>query len=56
MYVLKGEYVHVLKGEVFNIKITYPFDMKVAQSLIGAAEDLEKNAIFGRFLTKNIPK
>jgi 2-C-methyl-D-erythritol 4-phosphate cytidylyltransferase len=41
MYVLKGEHVHVLKGEVFNIKITYPFDMKVAQSLIGAAEDLE---------------
>jgi len=41
MYVLKGEHVHVLKGEVFNIKITYPFDMKVAQSLIGATEDLE---------------
>ena len=41
MYVLKGEHVHVLMGEVFNIKITYPFDMKVAQSLIGASEDLE---------------
>ncbi len=41
MYVLKGEHVHVLKGEVFNIKITYPFDMKVAQSLIGATDDLE---------------
>ena len=35
MYVLKGEHVHLLEGEVFNIKITYPFDMKVAQSLIG---------------------
>ncbi len=35
MYVLKGERVHVLMGEVFNIKITYPFDMKVAQALIG---------------------
>lgn len=39
MYVLKGEYVHVLMGEVFNIKITYPFDMKVAQSLIGVTEN-----------------
>lgn len=38
MYVLKGEHVHVLMGEVFNIKITYPFDMKVAQSLIGEEE------------------
>lgn len=34
MFVLKGEHVHVLQGEVFNIKITYPFDMKVAQSLL----------------------
>ncbi len=42
MYVLKGEHVHVLKGEVFNIKITYPFDMRVAQSLIGCADELEE--------------
>lgn len=34
MYTLKGEPVHLLNGEVFNIKITYPFDMKVAQSLL----------------------
>ncbi len=34
MYVIKGEPVHLVKGEVFNIKITYPFDMKVAQALL----------------------
>lgn len=39
MYILKGEPVHVLQGEVFNIKITYPFDMKVAQALIGETDN-----------------
>jgi 2-C-methyl-D-erythritol 4-phosphate cytidylyltransferase len=32
--VLKGERVHLVQGEVFNIKITYPYDIRVAQSLI----------------------
>ena len=27
--------VHLVKGEVFNIKITYPFDIEVAKSLLG---------------------
>ena len=34
MLVIKGVPVRVVRGEVFNIKITYPFDLKVAQSLI----------------------
>lgn len=34
MLVIKGVPVHVIRGEVFNIKITYPFDLKVAQALI----------------------
>ncbi len=31
---LKGEPVHLVKGEVFNIKITYPYDLTVAETLI----------------------
>ena len=33
--VLKGEHVHLVQGEVFNIKITYPYDITVAQALLG---------------------
>lgn len=32
--VMKGEEVHIVQGEVYNIKITYPYDLKVAESLI----------------------
>ena len=31
---LQGEEVHLVRGEVFNIKITYPYDLRVAESLI----------------------
>ena len=34
--VLKGEKVHLVDGEVFNIKITYPYDLRVAESLLAA--------------------
>ncbi|MEG1427210.1 MAG: 2-C-methyl-D-erythritol 4-phosphate cytidylyltransferase, partial [Oscillospiraceae bacterium] len=33
--VLKGEKVHLVEGETFNIKITYPYDMRVAESMLG---------------------
>ena len=33
--VLKGEKVQLIEGEVCNIKITYPYDMKVAEALLG---------------------
>lgn len=36
--VLKGDPIHLVEGEVFNIKITYPFDLRVAQSLLGGEE------------------
>lgn len=36
--VLKGEVVQLVDGEVFNIKITYPYDIKVGQSLLGGTE------------------
>jgi 2-C-methyl-D-erythritol 4-phosphate cytidylyltransferase len=34
--VIKGEKVHLVEGEVSNIKITYPYDLRVAESLLGA--------------------
>lgn len=34
IFVIKGEDVHLVKGEVFNIKITYPYDLRVAETLI----------------------
>ena len=34
IYLLKGEAVHLVRGEVFNIKITYPYDLTVAETLI----------------------
>ena len=36
--VMKGEKVHLVQGEVFNIKITYPYDLRVAESLIRNGE------------------
>ncbi|MDF2802142.1 MAG: 2-C-methyl-D-erythritol 4-phosphate cytidylyltransferase/D-ribitol-5-phosphate cytidylyltransferase [Anaerocolumna sp.] len=33
--VLKGQKVYLIQGEVSNIKITYPFDLRVAQALLG---------------------
>lgn len=34
IYIIKGEKVHLVQGEVYNIKITYPYDLRVAESLI----------------------
>lgn len=35
IYVIKGEPVHLVEGDVSNIKITYPADIRIAESLIG---------------------
>lgn len=40
--VLKGEHVHLVMGEVFNIKITYPYDVTVAKALLGMDLDEEQ--------------
>lgn len=32
--ILSGEKVELVKGDIFNIKITYPQDMRIAQSLL----------------------
>ena len=38
IYTLKNKPVHLVEGEVFNIKITYPYDMKVAATLLKGKE------------------
>ena len=34
IYVLKGKPVYLVRGESFNIKITYPYDLEVAETLL----------------------
>lgn len=38
IFVIKGEDVHLVDGEVFNIKITYPYDLRVAQAIVTGEE------------------
>lgn len=38
IFVMKGQEVHLVEGEVFNIKITYPYDLRVAETLIKGEE------------------
>lgn len=33
--VMKGQEVRLVRGETFNIKITYPYDLEVAKALLG---------------------
>lgn len=42
IFVMKGEKVYLVEGEVSNIKITYPYDLRVAETLI--RENAEKGA------------
>ncbi len=35
IFTIKGEAVKLVKGEPFNIKITYPSDLKIAHALLG---------------------
>ncbi|MBQ9066734.1 MAG: 2-C-methyl-D-erythritol 4-phosphate cytidylyltransferase [Clostridia bacterium] len=39
IFTLKGEPVALVEGEVFNIKITYPFDLKVGETIAAAGLD-----------------
>ena len=34
IFVIKGEQVYLVEGEVYNTKITYPYDLRVAESLL----------------------
>ena len=35
MFFLRGHKVHLVEGEVTNFKITYPFDLKMAMTMMG---------------------
>lgn len=35
VFVIKGQKVSVVKGETFNIKVTYPYDLQLAETLLG---------------------
>lgn len=39
IFVLKGEKVALVAGETFNIKITYPYDLRIAKSLLEDEEE-----------------
>ena len=38
-FVIKGEKVALVQGETYNMKITYPYDLKVAKSLLEDESD-----------------
>ena len=39
IFVMKGEDVYLVEGEVSNIKITYPYDLRVAETLIQSEQE-----------------
>ena len=39
IFVMKGEDVYLVEGEVSNIKITYPYDLRVAETLIQSKQE-----------------
>lgn len=39
IFTLKDEDVHLIKGEVTNIKITYPYDLKLANTILDDKND-----------------
>ena len=39
VFVIKGKNVTLVKGETFNIKITYPYDLQLAETLLGGEKD-----------------
>ena len=38
IFVMKGEDVEIVRGESFNLKITYPYDIKVAETILKGDE------------------
>ena len=35
VFVVQGDKVALIKGETFNIKVTYPYDLQLAETLLG---------------------
>ncbi len=40
IFAIRGEKVYLVRGEVYNIKITYPYDLKVAETLLTGNDGL----------------
>ena len=38
VFVIKGEKVTLVAGETFNIKVTYPYDLQLAETLLGGTK------------------
>jgi len=34
VFIMKGEKVYMVRGETFNIKVTYPYDLQLAETLL----------------------
>ena len=41
IFVVKGERVKLVKGEVFNNKVTTPYDLKIANALIKGVKNVK---------------
>ena len=39
VFVIKGKEVTLVHGETFNIKITYPYDLQLAETLLGGEKE-----------------
>ena len=39
VFVVKGDKVGLVQGEVFNIKVTYPYDLQLAETLLGGNDN-----------------
>lgn len=37
VFVIGGEQVSLIRGETFNIKVTYPYDLQLAETLLGGS-------------------
>ncbi|MBQ6622427.1 MAG: 2-C-methyl-D-erythritol 4-phosphate cytidylyltransferase [Mogibacterium sp.] len=39
VFVVKGEPVKIVRGETFNIKVTYPYDLQLAETLLAGGKE-----------------
>lgn len=39
VFIVKGEKVGLVMGETFNIKVTYPYDLQLAETLLGGVKE-----------------
>ncbi|MBQ6583224.1 MAG: 2-C-methyl-D-erythritol 4-phosphate cytidylyltransferase [Mogibacterium sp.] len=39
VFVVSGDEVRIVRGETFNIKVTYPYDLQLAETLLGGSPE-----------------